>query len=294
MDDFTFPYLIDSRLFEGRAEKLMAGGAPQDAPLEVRELDAVLSALRLPGRLHELAGEARAVAAFAVFSAAKQARETEVAKEKTMSKEKTLAKEKACVGEKDNVRALPAHFGPKVAAATAVALLAFTGVAAAAVTGSLPAPLQSFVHARIGAIAGPATAQPHTVNIPTDAARPPADLPSPSGRGAIPRAPAVPAVGPIAAADSRAGLCRALNETKTKSSNGDNGTAAHSLEASAAAAGQTVDQYCSLAPSGGKPSSKADDKTPAPKPPASQHGHGSETGSGNGNGDRDISGNGKR
>jgi hypothetical protein len=157
MDDSAFPYLDDAGLLAGRAEKLLAGELPEDTPADgVQELGSLLSALRAPARPQELNGQARA---FEAFRAAKEAKEKAAAKEKRLAKEKTFAKEERTLRERSTVRFLPNHFGPKVGAATAVALLAFTGVAAAAVTGSLPAPLQSFVHARIGVIAGP-PAQP--------------------------------------------------------------------------------------------------------------------------------------
>jgi hypothetical protein len=268
VDDSAFPYLSDSRLLEGRAEKLLAGDLPDENPADgVRELGALLSAMRAPARPQEIDGQARAVAAFAAFSAAK---------EKAAAQEKTFAKEKAALKEKSNVRRLPTHFGPKVSAATAVALLAFTGVAAAAVTGSLPARLQSFVHARIGAISGPTTEQSHTGSTSTGATQPP----SPSKVAPMTGPSAVPGVGPSVDGTSTAGLCQAFDRAKSTSAGAADSIAARNVQAAAAAAGQTVDAYCAPALSGGK--------TAAPEPSTGQHGHGPGTGSG---GKTDSSGN---
>ncbi len=270
MDDFAFPYLSDDRLLEGRAEKLLAGEEPLESPAGgVKELQAVLSALRAPARPHEVDGQASAVAAFAAFSAAK---------------EKAFAKEKAAAREKGNLRHLPTHFGPKVSAATAVALLALTGVAAAAVTGTLPARLQSFVHARIGAISGPANEPSRASSAPTTSARPTSAAHIPSAVAAKTEPTAVPAGGPSPDGASRAGLCHAFGVAKTWSFAATNSTATRNLEAAAAAAGQTMDEYCAPYLSGGKPPSKPSGKTGAPKPSNSQHGHGSENGNGSGGG----------
>jgi hypothetical protein len=277
MDDSAFPYLDDAGLLAGRAEKLLAGELPEDTPADgVQELGSLLSALRAPARPQELNGQARA---FEAFRAAKEAKEKAAAKEKRLAKEKTFAKEERTLRERSTVRFLPNHFGPKVGAATAVALLAFTGVAAAAVTGSLPAPLQSFVHARIGVIAGPPAqpAQPAQArSARTRAASSPSPAPSRIGHTTGPSA--VPAPGPPAAGASRGGLCRAFENARGHSSAGK---AAHDLELAAAAAGQTVNAYCAAFESGGRAGDGAGGKTAAPKPSDGQHGHGSGT-SGNG------------
>jgi hypothetical protein len=230
VDSSAFPYLDDSTLLNGRAERLLAAGFPADAPAGVPELCSMLSALREPGDPHELAGEPGAVA---VFVAA--------------VKEKALLKEKAALKEKGSTeRRLPSHLGPKVAVATAAALIAFTGVAAAAVTGTLPRPLQSFAHSHFGAPSSTGTGTGNAVvaaaSRPThgNAARPSAS-PIPRSSGA-PTPGVVSGAGPVVGGPATAGLCHAY--ASSKNAPGGQSPPSRNLQAAAAAAGQTVAAFC--------------------------------------------------
>jgi hypothetical protein len=266
MDGAAFPYLSDSQLLEGRAERLLAGERPgEGSPEGIAELADLVAALRGPARPEELAGQELAVAAFTA---------AHVVKEKAAAKEKTLAKEKLVAG-RDNVRHLPTHFGPKVAAATAVALLAFTGVAAAAVTGTLPSSLQAFVHARISSVAGPGTAHLHAGSGAVRGAKTPpvSSTPRPTSQGPGPSA--APGSSATAVAASRAGACHAFGTAKSAGDQASSSPAARSLQAAAAAAGQTVTEYCAPYLNGGKPTktTHAKPKTSMPskgKPSPSQ------------------------
>ena len=274
MDGMGFPYLSDSTLLGGRVEKLPVGQQPDENPPDgVRGLGDLLSALRAPTRPGELDGEATAVA---VFSAAK---EKAAAQEKTLVNEKAQAKEKTT-----SVRRLSSHLGPRVGAATAVGLLAFSGVAAAAVAGSLPAPLQSFVHARIAAIAGPATTGPVTTGtgaVGTATGHTGATTPGPSALPTRPpvavstRPSASSGVGPSAGGPSTAGLCHAFADATGSSSTSDQSAAARSLQAAATSAEQTVNELCAPYLSHGQPSTKPNGKPAAATPAPTQHGHGS-------------------
>ena len=218
------------------------------------QLASVLSELRAPARPAELERAGVVMAAFAARSAAK---EKTVAKEKTLAErgadEDIVAKEKDAPKReprrRDNVIHLPRHLGPKLGVATAAALIGLTGVAAAAVTGSLPAPLQSFVHSKIGAIAGPSahpatTAAAHAA-APTGArssAKPSTD---PSSSSPVPVPAPVPGVGPAATRSAAAGLCHALAAHEHGRSEWLGSLAGRNLAAAAAAGGETVDAYCS-------------------------------------------------
>lgn len=277
MNEADFPYLDDSTLLEGRAEKLVAGELPGEYPADdVRALSDLLSAMRAPARPQELGGEVLAVAAFAA------------------AKEKTVVMEKAALKEKGNVIRLPRHLGPKVGAATAVAMLALTGVAAAAVTGTLPAPLQSFVHSKIGVIAAPATAKPlagKPVTAPTTPAPTPSSSPTPVPVVSATPAPTAHGVGPLVGGSSTAGLCHAFGNRRNSSS-AAHSSAARNLQAAAAAAGESVEAFCAPYLTGNPNATKSHGKptgppVPAvPTPAASGHGHHPHPThtSGNGNG----------
>jgi hypothetical protein len=106
------------------AEKLLRGVSPAAASTpEVLAVADVLAALCLPARSAELAGEKAAVAAFAAV------------------------KEKALAPDQPRRRSMLSAFtGAKLAVAAVAGSLALGGVAAAAVTGSLPGPFQDIAH----------------------------------------------------------------------------------------------------------------------------------------------------
>lgn len=283
MDTADFPDLYDPT----------APGADQ--------LASVLSELRAPARPAELE---RADIVMAAFAARSTVKEKTVAKEKTLAErgadEDIVAKEKGAPKReprrRDNVIHLPRHLGPKLGVATAAALIGLTGVAAAAVTGSLPAPLQSFVHSKIGAIAGPSThpaastgasaAEPSKSSAAKPATVSPSTAPSPA-----------PRVGPFVTGPAAAGLCRSF----AAHGNGGSGstgwpksTAERNLAAAAAAAGESVDAYCapylengsdSSGPNGSANGQPGHGKqaTPAPQTTSSTGTGSGSSGSSNGN-----------
>jgi hypothetical protein len=235
MDGLMFPYLRDSALLEERAEKLLAGDTPEsEAPDGVPELAELLAALRAPAHPLELAGEAAVIGVFTAEVGASR-----VAKEKDRADDGPA-----------RVRRLPTRAIPKVAAATVAGVLAFGGVAAAAVTGSLPGGLQSLAHDRFGAPAAAVTA----AGVSTAVARPSAESPQPtasegSAHASEPAAPSArpsikPGVGPNASGPSASGLCHAFAGAKGSSTNTSGDPAARQLTAAAAGAGETVEQFC--------------------------------------------------
>ena len=234
------------------------------------QLASVLSDLRAPARPEELDRTDVVMAAFSARTAAM----AEAAKEKTLAKEKGAPKREP--HRRDNVIHLPRHLGPKLGVATAVALIGLTGVAAAAVTGSLPAPLQSFVHSKIGAIAGPSThpaastgasaAEPSKSSAAKPATVSPSTAPSPA-----------PRVGPFVTGPAAAGLCRSF----AAHGNGGSGstgwpksTAERNLAAAAAAAAESVDAYCAPYLENGSSSGKSSSSSGPNGSANGQPGHG--------------------
>jgi hypothetical protein len=194
-------------------------------------LSDLVAALRAPGRPAELSGQAAAVAAFSAQ------------KEKAQHREKTVAMEKL-----SNVRWLPTRVGTKLGAATAVTMLAFTGVAAAAVTGSLPAPIQSFVHAHLGAVtSGGPSVKTGTAPKSHAGSAPHAGPTSPSSGATAP-------AGPAGAGASTAGQCEAFTQHVSWHGRLPQPPAATSLQKAAAAAGKTVPEFCAPYLVHGKPS----------------------------------------
>lgn len=274
MDPADHPYLYDAT----------APGADQ--------LASVLAELRAPARPAELDRADLVMASFAARTAAR----AEAAKEKTFAKEKGAPKREP--HRRDNVIHLPRHLGPKLGVATAVALIGLTGVAAAAVTGSLPAPLQSFVHSKIGAIAGPSTQPAASTGASaaepskSSAAAKPATVSPSTGPSPAPRV----GVGPVVTGPAAAGLCRSFaahGNGRSGSTGWPKSTAERNLAAAAAAAGESVDAYCApylgSGPSSGKDSANGrpghgKHATPAPQPTSSTGTGSGSSRSGNGNG----------
>jgi hypothetical protein len=219
-------------------------------------LSDLVAALRAPGRPAELSGQAAAVAAFSAQQG------------KAQHQEKTVAMEKL-----SNVRWLPSRVGTKLGAATAVAMLAFTGVAAAAVTGSLPAPIQSFVHAHLGAV----TSGRPSVKTST-APKSHAGSATHTGPTAPPSGATSPAGGQAGAGASAGGQCEAFAQHDSWRGSLPQPPAATSLQRAAAAAGKTVSEFCAPYLVHGKPSSP----TRSDGGPGNNGGSGSNGGRGNG------------
>jgi hypothetical protein len=140
----------------------------------------------------------------------------------------------------------------KAAAAAAAAAVALGGVAAAAYTGTLPAPAQQFAHGVIGAPPPPGD-------------RPGA--PQPSHRPGAPQATAArpDAAGPDAAGPAASGLCTAYAHAKAHGTASQKAVAFRNLAAAAGGAAK-IAAYCAAVPHPG--SSQSSQPAPAPTHPA--------------------------
>ena len=128
----------------------------------------------------------------------------------------------------------------KAAAAAAVAATALGGVAAAAYTGTLPAPAQQFAHGMIGAPSPQPSHRPGT--------------PQPSHRPGTPQAtPArTDAVGPEATGPAAFGLCTAYAHAKAHGTASQKAVAFRNLAAAAGGAAN-IAAYCTAVPHPGSP-----------------------------------------
>ena len=146
----------------------------------------------------------------------------------------------------------------KAAAAAAVAAVALGGVAAAAYTGTLPAPAQQFAHGVIGA---PSPS-------PSPSYRP--GTPQPSLRPGTPQAtPArTDAAGPDATGPAASGLCTAYAHAKAHGQASQKAVAFRNLAAAAGGAAK-IAAYCTAVPHPG--SSQPSASASAPAHPAGQH-----------------------
>jgi len=128
------------------------------------------------------------------------------------------------------------------AAAAAAAAVALGGVAAAAYTGTLPAPAQQFAHSVIGAPSPQPSHRPGT--------------PQPSHRPATPQAtPArTDAVGPKATGPAAFGLCTAYAHAKAHGTASQKAVAFRNLAAAAGGAAK-IAAYCAAVPHPGRPQS---------------------------------------
>jgi hypothetical protein len=282
------------------AEKLLGGQSPTEAPAGAVGVAGLLGALRAPARPYELSGEKGALDAFRAAKAAGVA---------TALKEKDMLEPGSPFRRLANPR-----FGAKAAVAAVACSLALGGVAAAATTGSLPGPLQTFAHVLgapaagdnadsakagpTGTDSGDPTTEP-TITSSTDSTANPSASGSPTRDGGGPNA-----LGPAAW-----GLCHAFG-TKTWG-NGfgqpasaepagrkpDNPSVAYrNLVAAAAAKGLTVDAFCGLvlanhaAPSTW-PTAKPSGQDGSP-PAVRTQGHGQGNGTGNEHGNANSAHNG--
>ena len=146
----------------------------------------------------------------------------------------------------------------KAAAAAAAAAVALGGVAAAAYTGTLPAPAQQFAHGVIGAPSSQPSHRPAT--------------PQPSYRPGAPRAtPArTDAVGPDATGPAAFGLCTAYAHAKAHGTASQKAVAFRNLAAAAGGAAK-IAAYCTAVPHPGN--SQPGQPTSAPTHPAGHPSH---------------------
>ena len=140
----------------------------------------------------------------------------------------------------------------KAAAAAAAAAAVLGGVAAAAYTGTLPAPAQRFAHGVIGAPSPQPSHRPGT--------------PRPSHRPGIPQAtPArTDAVGPDATGPAAFGLCTAYAHAKAHGTASQKAVAFRNLAAAAGGAAK-IAAYCAAVPHPG--SSQSSQPASAPTHP---------------------------
>ena len=141
----------------------------------------------------------------------------------------------------------------KAAAAAAAAAVALGGVAAAAYTSTLPAPVQQFAHSVIGAPSPQPSHRPGT--------------PQPSHRPGTPQAtPArTDAVGPDATGPAGSGLCTAYAHAKAHGTASQKAVAFRNLAAAAGGAAK-IAAYCTAVPHPG--SSQPSQPASAPTHPA--------------------------
>ena len=153
-------------------------------------------------------------------------------------------------------RLLAALLTAKAAAAAAAAAAALSGVAAAAYTGTLPAPAQQFAHSMIGAPQpGHRTGTPQATPARTEAGTPQAT-------------PArTDAVGPDATGPAASGLCTAYAHAKTHGTASQKATAFRNLAAAAGGAAK-IAAYCTAAPHPGRSQSSQSASASAPTHPA--------------------------
>ena len=141
------------------------------------------------------------------------------------------------------------------AAAAAAAAAVLGGVAAAAYTGTLPAPAQQFAHSVIGAPSQQPGRRPGT--------------PQPSHRPGVPQAtPArTDGVGPDATGPAAFGLCTAYAHAKAHGTASQKAVALRNLAAAAGGAAK-IAAYCAAVPHPG--SSRSSQSASAPTHPAGQ------------------------
>jgi len=199
---------------------------------------ALLAALNAAPQDGELAGHARALAEFRRRGLAVDTRRSARRRRRSLTSLTSLT--------------------AKAAAAAAVAAVALGGAAAAAYTGTLPAPAQQFAHGVIGAPPPPPGDRP--------------GAPRPSHRPGAPRAtPARPdAAGPDAAGPAASGLCTAYAHAKAHGTASQKAVAFGNLAAAAGGAAK-IAAYCAAVPHPGR--SQPARPAPAPARPAGHPPH---------------------
>jgi len=144
------------------------------------------------------------------------------------------------------------------AAAAATATVALGGVAAAAYTGTLPAPAQQFAHSVIGA---PSPQPGHRPGTPQPGHRPGTPQATPARTGAV---------GPDATGPAAFGLCTAYTHAKAHGTASQKATAFRNLAAAAGGAAK-IAAYCATVahPGNSQPSQPASARTHPGGQPAS-------------------------
>lgn len=140
----------------------------------------------------------------------------------------------------------------------AAVILALSGTAAAAATGSLPAPIQSFVHSAVGAPAAPVRLVPQADPTPSDDATPSGETSTPSDETSPTASKSVP-VGPDATGPDAYGLCTAWTAHQRNGATPD--SVAFKNLATAAGGEGNIAAYCATVMNG---------KTSTPEPTEAQ------------------------
>jgi hypothetical protein len=219
---------------DGALDALLTGDlVPDEAYAGLQPAAALLAALNAAPEDGELAGHARALAEF---------------------RRRDGMPVHARRSVRRRSRLLTSLLTAKAAAAAAVAAVAaLSGVAAAAYTGTLPAPAQQFAHGMIGAPSPQPSHRPGT--------------PQPSHRPGTPQAtPArTDAVGPDATGPAAFGLCNAYAHAKAHGTASQKSVAFRNLAAAAGGAAK-IAAYCATVPHPG--SSQSSQSASAPTHPA--------------------------
>lgn len=251
------------------AERLLSGASGADPSGDLADVDAVFQALRRPAETNELAGLESALAAFGT-AAVTTHHASPNARTRTMIKRKLTSKTVATIG-----------------------VVTFISAGAAAAAGVVPSPFSSNSSSGADATAVTDTVLDTTiVTIPAldttpttdkaaDTTQPVAnsdDAPddSEAADGASDNSDATEGQGPDANGPAKFGLCTAfhartkhdtVDTTPVESSStvaDDQPPPFRNLEEAAAAAGQTVDEFCADAVPGGKADDSADESSDNP------------------------------
>jgi len=278
------------------AERLLSGASGADPSGDLADVDAVFQALRRPAEPNELAGLESALAAFGT-AAVTTHQASPHARTRTMIKRKLTSKTVATIG-----------------------VVTFISAGAAAAAGVVPSPFSSpNGHSSRGADATAVTDSVGATNVVTVPALDTTPTTDKAADATQPVASSDSAVddsapdgtegqGPDANGPAKFGLCTAfhartkhdtVDTTPVESSStvaDDQPPPFRNLEEAAAAAGQTVDEFCADAVPGGKADDSADDSADqssdnpsasAPgkakdNPSATAPGHSGGNGNGNG------------
>ena len=223
---------------DGALEALLTGDLVTDeACAGLQPAAALLAALNAAPHDGELAGHARVLAEF-------RRRGGRAVHARRSARRRT--------------RLLTVLLTAKAAAAAAVAAVALGGVAAAAYTSTLPAPVQQFAHSVIGA---PSPQPSHRPGTPQPSHRPGTPQPTPARTDAA----GPDATGPAATGPARFGLCTAYAHAKAHGTASHKAVAFRNLAAAAGGAAK-IAAYCATVPHPG--SSQSRQPASAPTHPA--------------------------
>jgi hypothetical protein len=216
---------------DGALDALLTGDlAAGEAYAGLQPAAALLAALNAAPEDGELAGHARALAEFRRQGLPVRARRSARRRPRSLT-----------------------SLTAQAAAAAAIAATALGGVAAAAYTGTLPAPAQQFAHNVIGA---PSPQPSHGPGTPQPSHRPGTPQATPARTGAV---------GPDAAGPAAFGLCNAYAHATAHGTASQKAVAFRNLAAAAGGAAK-IAAYCAAVPHPG--SSRSSQPAPAPAHPA--------------------------